>query len=59
MYPQGRSVHVPTGNPTPRMDPEYWTSWGCEAMKLTYMEMDGIFANTMDLVDVHVGMHKL
>ena len=21
MYPQGRSVHVPTGNPTPRADP--------------------------------------
>ena len=21
MYPQGRSVHVPTGNPTPRVDP--------------------------------------
>ena len=23
MYPQGRSVHVPTGNPTPRTDPEH------------------------------------
>ena len=21
IYPQGRSVHVPTGNPTPRADP--------------------------------------
>ena len=21
IYPQGRSVHVPTGNPTPRVDP--------------------------------------
>ena len=30
MYPQGRSVHVPTGNPTPRVDPEHWTGWGCD-----------------------------